>query len=410
MPLFDYTGQLQNGAAFDGTLTADSQEHAEIVLSEMGVRVTSLRVANRRAFVAPLSVDDMLFLNDNIAAMTRGGLPLDEGLRKLAAETGSSRLKRLLLDIAEDLSQGQSLQQSITRHSARFPTEYAGVVAAGLRTGDLGGSLYALGVQLRLRSDIRRMLWELAAYPLTVLLFALTFLVLFMRYLAPQLMALRDEIIGFRRDVGAVPSLAEQHLSTPLLYRLTSSWPAIEIGLLVFVGVIIACVLLLQFQFLRGAREALLHMIPGISRIYRASILARFSHVCALASRSGTPLPELLVTGASASGSRRLAAAAQRVSSQLMQGVSLQDASFKEPEIPALFCAIVRSCGSTGELPASLQELAELYEQRARERTGALRIVLGPILFLVLAVVIGTVITGVIAAVVNLLHILTSLY
>ncbi|MBL8879576.1 MAG: type II secretion system F family protein [Phycisphaerales bacterium] len=409
MPLFDYTGQLQNGAAFDGTLNAESHERAEAILAEMGLRVISLRAANRRAFVAPLSIDDMLFLNDNIAAMTRGGLPLDEGLRKLAAETGSSRLKRLLLDVAEDLSRGQPLEQSIARHAARFPTDYAGVVAAGLRTGDLGGSLHALGTHLRLRSDIRRMLWEVAAYPLTVVIFAMIFLSLFMRFLAPSLAELRDEIIGFRRDMGVVPSNAEAVFHGPFFFHLAAQWSRVEIGILAIAGLLIATTLVLQLPALRGAREAVLRALPGVSRIYRASVLARFAHVCALAARSGTPLPELLLAGASASGSLRLSAAAKRVGDRLLQGASLQDASYREQEIPALFCSIVNSSGSAGELPASLQELAALYEQRARQRTAALRVVLGPILFLFLAATVGAVISGVMLAIVNLLNILTSL-
>ena len=104
MPLFDYTGQLQTGSTFHGTLEAETQQHAEAILADMGVRTTSLRPARRLAYVAPLSLDDFLFFNEQLAAMTKSGIPLQEGLRQLAADVGSRKLKRLLLDLADDLA------------------------------------------------------------------------------------------------------------------------------------------------------------------------------------------------------------------------------------------------------------------------------------------------------------------
>ena len=42
---------------------------------------------------APLTADDLAALNDEIAAMARAGLPLDQGLASLAKEMGGGRLQ-----------------------------------------------------------------------------------------------------------------------------------------------------------------------------------------------------------------------------------------------------------------------------------------------------------------------------
>ncbi len=116
MPLFDYTGQLQSGATFQGTLEAESQQHADATLADMGVRVRSLRRAKRTSYVAPLSLDDFLFFNEQIAAMTNAGVPLQDGLRQLGADVGSGKLKRLLLELADDLTAGTRLEQALARY------------------------------------------------------------------------------------------------------------------------------------------------------------------------------------------------------------------------------------------------------------------------------------------------------
>ena len=97
MQLFDYVGQLASGASFQGTLQAESEAEAQRTLLQMGVRTVSLRAARRGSFITPLSLDDFQFLNEQIAALTRAGVPLEEGLRQAAADVGSRKLKRLTL-------------------------------------------------------------------------------------------------------------------------------------------------------------------------------------------------------------------------------------------------------------------------------------------------------------------------
>lgn len=104
MPLFDYAGQLESGRVFRGTLEADSHDRARATLTDMGVRVTDLRPTGQLAFVAPLSLTDFQYLNEQIAMMTEAGVPLEQGLRQLAADVARGRLKRVLLDLANTLA------------------------------------------------------------------------------------------------------------------------------------------------------------------------------------------------------------------------------------------------------------------------------------------------------------------
>lgn len=410
MPLFDYTGQLQNGTTLEGRLMAETSTQAEETLRDMGVRALSLREAKLSPYVAPLSVDDMTFLNDNIAALARAGLPLDEGLRKLAADTPSARLKRLILDIADDLTRGVPLEQAVAQQARRFPTDYAGIVSAGLRTGDLAGALQSLAAQLRLRSDVRQILWEVCSYPLAVLVITWIILSLFVRYLVPQLIEMRSEILGLRLDLGSGP--VEDAAPSGFMWFLTAlvrEWPRLELGGFAVLSALVLGLLALLIPAMRSARETVLRMLPGISGIYRASVLARFSHVCAIGARTGRPLSELLTAGAAASGSLRLRAAAERIAERLNNGAAFAEASHNEPEIPALFVGLVQATAARGDLPSALAELAMMYEQRARQRAAALRMILGPVMFIVTGALVGSVVIGILWLIVEMLRALTAL-
>ena len=228
MPLYDYTGQLDNGAALQGTLEAESQEAAAQKLTDIGVRVAGLRAAQRFAFVTPLTLDDFLFLNEQIAGLSKAEVPLERGLRDLAADAASPKLKRLLLELAADLDRGTSLVDALERQKRRFPTDYAAIVRAGLATGDLGGALYGLTVQLRLRSSFRRSVLEMAAYPLTVVVMLLVIMGIAMRFIVPMMEDVFD-------DFGArLPGL------TQLVLDAAHSWWLVELTL----GVLLLLVVL----------------------------------------------------------------------------------------------------------------------------------------------------------------------
>ena len=406
MPLFDYTGQLQSGATFQGTLEAESQQHADATLADMGVRVRSLRRVKRTSYVAPLSLDDFLFFNEQIAAMTNAGVPLQDGLRQLGADVGSGKLKRLLLELADDLAAGTPLEQALAKLQSRFPTQYAGVVRAGLESGDLGGTLYGLSTHLRLKSDLRRALVELAVYPLVVLLFAFGVLSFLMRIVVPQLELMVADMVGVYgwSSPSRPPSVPH---STGWIFETARAWPTIE---LVLLGLLAAVVLFVAGTCLpggRGVREWLLRRIPGIARVYWSSVLARFTHTSALAAFSGTPLPELIASSGAASGSGSLAKTARTVAQKLSAGLALEEATRSQRDIPALWTCVVSATAARGGLPAALEELARTYELRARQWSGVVRVILGPVLLLAVGLFLGTVIVGLLLPVIHLIQGLT---
>lgn len=404
MPLFDYTGQLESGATFQGTLEAESQEHADATLAVMGVRVGSLRQVKRTSYVAPLSLDDFLFFNEQIAAMTRAGVPLQDGLRQLGADVGSGKLKRLLTELADDLATGTQLEQALAKLQSRFPTQYAGVVRAGLESGDLGGTLYGLSTHLRLKSDLRRALVELAVYPLAVVLLACVVLSFLMRMVVPQVEAMVADMTGWTPGSQS-PSLPR---ATCWIFDTARAWPTVE---LVVAGVLLAGLLLTFATCLpggRGVREWILRLIPGIARVYWSSILARFTHTSALAAFSGTPLPELIASSGAASGSVALEKTSRTVAEYLSSGTSLEEATRGQREIPALWTCVVSATAARGELPAALEELARTYELRARQWAGVVRVILGPVLIIGIGGLLGVIIAGLMLPLISIIEAMTA--
>src|SRR5881392_1032355 len=102
-----------------------------------------------------MNPDDLIALNEEIAGMARAGLPLDQGLAAISREMGRGRLQQVTAALARDLRAGQTLPQALERQAGRVPPFYAGLVAAGVRTGRISEVLATLTVYARSLVNLR---------------------------------------------------------------------------------------------------------------------------------------------------------------------------------------------------------------------------------------------------------------
>src|SRR5947209_2894595 len=116
--------------------------------------------------------DELIALNEEIAGMARAGLPLDKGLAALAREMGRGRLREVTAALARDLRAGQTLPEALERQAGRVPAFYAGLVAAGVRTGRIAEVLQTLTMYARSIVNLRAIMVDAFFYPSVVLLFA----------------------------------------------------------------------------------------------------------------------------------------------------------------------------------------------------------------------------------------------
>src|SRR5262245_52564657 len=145
--------------------------------------------------------DELIALNEEIAGMARAGLPLDQGLAALAREMSSGQLQRVTAALAKDLRDGQTLPQALARQAGRIPPFYAGLVAAGVRTGRISEVLATLTIYARTQLNLRALIVDAFFYPTVVLTFAFVLFGFLCYYVIPQF---EQIFIDFQMQVPAV--------------------------------------------------------------------------------------------------------------------------------------------------------------------------------------------------------------
>ena len=129
---------------------------------------------------SPVTLDFLIGLCEEISALVRVGLPIEEALRQRSVRS-SRKIEMHLKVLAAKLGTGQSLADAV-RSDPAFPPVYAAVVEAGLRSGNLAGALDAIAHNARMLRETRLFLLRMSLYPLflfSVLWFVLAGIFLF---------------------------------------------------------------------------------------------------------------------------------------------------------------------------------------------------------------------------------------
>lgn len=333
----------------------------------------------------PVTLEELGALNSEIAALVRAGLPLDDGLRRFASDSGEA-MTRLTHRLATHLSQGRSLAEALLVEGHAVPPLYRSIVIAGTRSRRLPDALEALATFVRNVGELRRDIGLALIYPTVVVVIAYFLAIGFIEFLVPQYHDAFRNIGGnsarmiesLLRYSGA---LRNWYWAPPVVFVLALWWWSRA-----------------DSSLLKASRtssssglpwSSAMRWIPGLSRVTTTSRNAVFCDLLALLLENNVPLPEALRLAAATMGEGRLARASTSVADDLETGRSLGQALERSPQFPPLLLWMLQTGEQQGLLPQMIREAGTLYRNRAAGSAEWCRTIL-PI---VLVAVIGGCVT-----------------
>jgi type II secretory pathway component PulF len=89
-----------------------------------------------------MKYDEFAFLNQQLAAMVRDGIPLESALRRLCADMRQGPLRAELEKLEADLAKGTPLREAV--RARQLPELYRQMLEVGAQSNDLPGILTML--------------------------------------------------------------------------------------------------------------------------------------------------------------------------------------------------------------------------------------------------------------------------
>lgn len=337
---------------------------------------------------AALSEEDTALFLDYLRTMVRVNLALDSGLRRLAKEAGSRRIRTLAALLEVHVSRGSTIVEALRQSKARIPPLVLALLEAGERSGNLAEMLEYTSRHCRAAIRLGNSFRQALLYPKLVM--GLTVLLI-----VPVSLFAAASTSTIARSVENVPALTGW--ITWMAVSLTSH-PVV----ILTVGALVALALFHPVGPLRRLTAWIQLELPYVGDLYRATLTAAMARGLGLLLRSGVPLGEAVGKLNLDPDNPYVTSTLAELTRRLRDGSRFSEQLARYKIFPESFAWLV-GLGETGEnLDEVLLELSDFYEEEARHRAEMAARVMEPAFLLMLAMVVGPVVLSVFAPIVQM--------
>lgn len=328
-----------------------------------------------------LKPEDLQFFNRQIASMARLNMPIAKGLRILARDVQDPAFRRLIEAIQQDLDEGVSLQDALSKFPNAFSSLQLEVIRAGESSGNLAVILDELNAHTEAMKRIRSRIIEAVTYPAVISTVIFAFIVFFLYVVAPQF----EEMLGKRSVAvsgeGAGIDPLEPFPLTRALFAL-SHLVNNKVALFLLVGGFIAVVVLGFQRLIRMGEEYddMLFNLPMFGRLFERAALMKVTRTMRDLLQSGVSMVEALRLTARTVGRNRIQRKLDELRLAVEEGGSFSRNLAGGDVFPDTMVWKLQMAEEKGIIEQALGELAVEFEVSVDEQTTLITKLLAPIL------------------------------
>lgn len=373
MATFEYNALTSAGRLMKGTIEAGSREEAGEQLEQMALTVNVIEKAKPKKPKTAIGRNEFLLFNQQLASITKAGIPLERGLRELARDVSSKSMRRLIDAIAGELEAGTSIEQAFETRQKQFPPLYGRILKAGVETGRLSEMLTSLNRHLEMTNRTRRIIFEAISYPLVILSLAAIIITGVFLFIIPQFEPILEDLA----EGAQLPAITMLLLS--IAENVVPFW--IAVGILI-AAIVFTIVSLSSFPAGRRFKESIILKVPVMGQLYYSSILSKMAEAMAMMVAAGCDMSTCLRLGSTASGSEKLVAEGDALASQIEQGANILEAGQFCKVIPRLLLYSIQLGTQRNELQDNLYSSGQMYAEQVQGSQARLQAILLPIMLI----------------------------
>jgi len=407
VPVYAFKGVNAAGKSINGLLDAESSRSARGKLRKDGVfltelsehrGVTSVKAAAGRSFQLPsfsrVPPLDLALMTRQAATLAGSGIPLVEALSALTEQTENVRLRSAVGSARDRVNEGAHFADALAQTGA-FPDLYVSMVRAGEAGGALETVLERLADYLESQVRLRNKVSSILIYPTVMFGFAIVVVGVLVTVVLPQitdlLTSLNKELPFYTRWIIAISNFVK------------SWWWAIGLGA---AAVVFALRVAVVTERGREVFDSFKLRIPVIGRTVRIIAIARFSRTLSTLLAGGLPIVRALDSAKHVANNTLLGRAIDAARESITEGASVAAPLRNSGEFPPMVTHMIGVGERSGQLEAMLSKIADTYEEQVETTVTRLTALLEPLLILLM---VGIVVTIILATLVPLLQITSSL-
>lgn len=310
-----------------------------------------------------LTVEGLIALNAEIAALVRAGSSLEIGLGRSSEEL-PGRLGTVASKLAARMERGESLVDALEAEKATIPPLYRAVVEAGARTGNVAPALEGMSRYLRGFAEARDAVGLALWYPLLVATLA------YVLFLGVTVVVVPRFVSTFQ-SLG-IPATRPLELADWAGRTAWAWWPIWPLFLT-----------WIAFSWIRSGRASwfntgswsFLGVFPWMRSLLRDYRSAAFAELLALLLENRIAYPEAVTLAAEATGEAALIDGSRKIADSIRSGRPAEQAAAEvaTKSFSPMLRWVLAHGGAEGSVIQALRSLVPMYRSRAAFRAMKLR-------------------------------------
>jgi len=393
MPTYVFKGQNRLNEIVSGERVADNREALRQALRREQITLMSVKEKGREIGIPKLAgkrkvkSKDLAIFTRQFSVMIDAGLPLVQCLDILSQQQQNKYFQQVLAQVRQDVEEGSTLANAMSRHPKVFDQLYANMVEAGETGGILDLILQRLSTFIEKIVKLKRDVVSALIYPAAVILLAIAAIAVIMIVVIPQFQNIFLGLLGPGEPLP-LPTRIVVGISNFL-----AGWG----GLGILVGIIAAAVgLKIYYKTPKGRKviDTILLKVPILGPIFLKIGMARFSRTLSTLLSSGVPILQSLDITAKTAGNVVIEEAILAIRGAVEQGKSFVEPLRASEIFPHMVAQMVGIGEQTGALDAMLGKIADFYEQEVDSAIANLMTLIEPALIGFLGVTIGSIVVA----------------
>ena len=327
-----------------------------------------------------------------LANLLAAGVPMSRALGILSREATRMAPKKLWAIIHDQVSGGMSLADALAHHPQAFSSIYVAMVRAGETGGFLDLVLEQIATFRAREADLKSRVRAALTYPIILAVLAAGILVFLLTFFIPRFSQM------FAEFGGSLPALTRYIVATSGL--LVKYWLVFVLGIIL---IFFAIQRMLSSEEGRRTMATFVLRLPLFGTGMARFALVRFCRMLGTLVGAGVPLISSLRVAKEAIGNQVLADTVSSAIESVQKGHPLAR-SLENCRVlfPAAVIEMVSVAEESGRMDQELIRLATTYDQELDRHLKMIVTLIEPALLFLMAVVVGTVVIGMLLPIFNL--------
>lgn len=406
MPLFEYVAIDSSGKQTKGTVDAENIRAARQRLRAQklfptevheGTVEPSARTKDVARYIgAPqVSLKDLAVATRQLATLVAAGLPLVSSLLALADQTENSTLKRILIQVKEEVEEGSTFAKSLNKYPKVFPNLYINMVASGEASGTLDAVLGNVADYLEGQVELRRKIWSALTYPILMLFMCGAVVVGLLVFVIPRIV----EIFVKQGAVLPLPTRIVIGLSDFLI----AYWYLIALAVL---GAVFGVREYYRKEHGKERIDGLLLKLPLYGPLFVKISTARVSKTLSTLLSSGVGLLGAIDITKNITTNVHMRRALEDARAGVQEGKSLARELTRSGVFPVMLSHMIAIGEKSGALEDMLEKAGGAYENEVNATLGRLTSLLEPLMMVFVGGIVLVIVVSVLLPMADLITII----